>query len=193
MASDYGDDAGEKMIEDFVRFGERMGERAMYDRARRMRSAFENATVAARGAAGESAARDAPAEWAKLDMAEFQGIEDYAGIKEIIEAKLKAHAVDSAWFAEPATGREHLLFRVMDAKEVWLSFDELSRETDAACERAAANLAKREAREAAGTRDERPLEVRARQARAASSALEAEGPATRARPRGPRMQEVRAR
>ena len=149
MASDYGDDAGEKMIEDFVRFGERMGERAMYDRARRMRSAFENATVAARGAAGESAARDAPAEWAKLDMAEFQGIEDYAGIKEIIEAKLKAHAVDSAWFAEPATGREHLLFRVMDAKEVWLSFDELSRETDAACERAAANLAKREAREAA--------------------------------------------
>lgn len=88
MASDYGDDAGEKMIEDFARFGERMGERAMYDRARRMRSAFENATAATRGAAGEGDAREKPAEWAKLDMAEFQEIEDYAGIKGIIEAKL---------------------------------------------------------------------------------------------------------
>lgn len=193
MASDYGDDAGEKMIEDFARFGERMGERAMYDRARRMRSAFENATAAARGAAGEGDAREKPAEWAKLDMAEFQEIEDYAGIKEIIEAKLRAHAVDSAWFVEPATGREHLLFRVVGAREVWLSFDELSRETDAACERAAAELAKREAREAAGARDERPLEARARQARAAASALEAEGATTRAPSRGPRMQEVRAR
>ena len=124
-----------------------MGERAMYDRARRMRSAFENATAATRGAAGEGDAREKPAEWAKLDMAEFQEIEDYAGIKGIIEAKLRPHAVDSAWFVEPATGREHLLFRVADA----------------------------------------------RQARAAPSALEAEGATTRAATRGPRMQEVRAR
>ena len=124
-----------------------MGERAMYDRARRMRSAFENATAATRGAAGEGDAREKPAEWAKLDMAEFQEIEDYAGIKGIIEAKLRAHAVDSARFVEPATGREHLLFRVADA----------------------------------------------RQARAAASALEAEGATTRAATREPRMQEVRAR
>ena len=119
----------------------------MYDRARRMRSAFENATAATRGAAGEGDAREKPAEWAKLDMAEFQEIEDYAGIKGILEAKLRAHAVDSAWFVEPATGREHRLFRVADA----------------------------------------------RQARAAPSALEAEGATTRAATRGPRMQEVRAR
>lgn len=193
MASDYGDDAGEKMIEDFMRFGERMGERAMYRRAGQIRRAFENATGAAREAAGGNGAAEHPAEWAKLDMAEFQRIEDYAGIKEIIEEKLKAHGVDSAWFAEPATGREHLLFRIADAKEVWLSFDELSRETGAACERAAADLAKRDVREAAEARDERPLEVRAEQARAASSALEAEGATTRAPSRGPRMQEVRAR
>ena len=81
MASDYGDDAGEKMIEDFARFGERMGERAMYDRARRMRSAFENATAATRGAAGEGDAREKPAEWAKLDMAKFREIEGYDGVE----------------------------------------------------------------------------------------------------------------
>lgn len=147
MASDYGDDAGEKMIEDFMRFGERMGERAMYRRAEQIRRAFENATGAAREAAEGNGTAEHPAEWAKLDMAEFQEIEDYAGIKGIIEAKLRAHAVDSAWFVEPATGREHLLFRVADA----------------------------------------------RQARAAPSALEAEGATTRAATRGPRMQEVRAR
>ena len=194
MASDYGDDAGEKMIEDFARFGERMGERAMYERAHRIQRACENATrEAMRSAGGDAPEPSESPEWAKLDMAEFQEIEDYAGIKGIIEAKLRAHAVDSAWFVEPATGREHLLFRVADAREVWLSFDELSRETDAACERAAAELAKREAREAAGARDERPLEARAGQARAAASALEAEGATTRAATRGPRMQEVRAR
>ena len=147
MASDYGDEAGSKMIDDFMRFGERMGERAMYARAAQMQKAFRNATRSAQELSGDHApGGDAP-EWAKLDMAEFQEIEDYAGIKGIIEAKLRAHAVDSAWFVEPATGREHLLFRVADA----------------------------------------------RQARAAPSALEAEGATTRAATRGPRMQEVRAR
>ena len=173
MASDYGDDAGEKMIEDFMRFGERMGERAMYRRAEQIRRAFENATGAAREAAEGNGTAEHPAEWAKLDMAEFQGIEDYAGIKETIEEKLRTHGVDSAWFAEPATGCEHLLFRIADAKEVWLSFDELSRETDAACGRAAAELAKRDARAAARPRDGRPLAVRAEQARSASEAIEA--------------------
>ena len=143
MASDYGDDAGEKMIEDFALRGARGREGDVRPRE----ADAERATAATRGAAGEGDAREKPAEWAKLDMAEFQEIEDYAGIKGIIEAKLRAHAVDSAWFVEPATGREHLLFRVADA----------------------------------------------RQARAAASALEAEGATTRAATRGPRMQEVRAR
>ena len=193
MAGDYGDEAGEKMIDDFMRFGERMGERAMYRRAEQIRRAFENATGAAREAAEGNGTAEHPAEWAKLDMAEFRRIEGYDGIKATIETELRSRGVESAWFAEPATGCEHLLFRIADAKEVWLSFDELSRETDAACERAAANLAKRDARETAEARDERPLGVRAEQARAASSALEAEGATTRAATRGPRMQEVRAR
>lgn len=127
MASDYGDDAGEKMIDDFMRFGERMGERAMYRRAERLKLAFENATDKARGAAAADGGRAEPAEWAKLDMAESQKIEGYEGIKDIIEAKLRARSVDSAWFAEPGTGKEHLLFRIADAKEVWRSFDELPR------------------------------------------------------------------
>ena len=61
MASDYGDDAGEKMIDDFMRFGERMGERAMYRRAERLKLAFENATDKARGAAAADGGRAEPA------------------------------------------------------------------------------------------------------------------------------------
>ena len=80
MASDYGDEAGSKMIDDFMRFGERMGERAMYARASQMRQAFENATHEAQGVAGDAAEERSP-EWAKLDMHEFQRIED---CKEII-------------------------------------------------------------------------------------------------------------
>ena len=72
-----------------MRFGERMGERAMYRRAEQIRRAFENATGAAREAAEGNGTAEHPAEWAKLDMAEFQGIEDYAGIKETIEEKLQ--------------------------------------------------------------------------------------------------------
>lgn len=139
MSSDYGDEAGEKMLDNFTRFGERMGERAMYDRASRMQRAFQNATRSAREAGGGSSlpAREVSPEWAKLDMAEFQGIEDYDGIKGIIEDKLGAHGVESTWFPDPQTGKEYLLFRIADAREVWQSFDELAHETDSAKEKAA--------------------------------------------------------
>lgn len=137
MSSDYGDEAGEKMLDNFVRFGERMGERAMYDRASRMQRAFQNATHTAKEAAGKAdAAREESPEWAKLDMSEFQGIEDYEGIKGIVEDKLGSHGVESTWFPDPQTGKEYLLFRISDAREVWQSFDELAHETDAAKEKA---------------------------------------------------------
>lgn len=215
MASDYGDDAGEKMIEDFMRFAERMGERAMYERAHRIQRACENATRAAKRPAGG----DAP-EWAKLDMAEFQEIEGYDGIKATIEAELRFRGVESAWFADPKTGKEHLLFRIADAREVWESFDRLGREAGTAADRAAEALRARapegreasharEAREAGGGRssasrsgkeagspalsDDRPLEVRAENARGAAEALEAQRPTTRAAERGARPPKARAR
>ena len=102
-------------------------------------------------------------------------------------------SVDSAWFEDPGSGKEYLLFRISDVEEVCRSFDELSKEAGEACDRAAAGLAKLRAREAATGRDERPLAERAENARKASKALEAESATTRAATRGPRMQEVRAR
>lgn len=192
MASDYGDEAGSKMIDDFMRFGERMGERAMYTRASQMRRAFENATHDAKDIAGDTTEEQAP-EWAKLNMHEFQRIEDYDSIKGIIEDRLTEHGVTSAWFPDPETGKEYLLFRIADAQEVWKSFDELSRETDGACAKAAEKIKEQREKDRPRTRDERTLDERAEQAREASQALEAERSTSKAIAKDPRYQEVRAK
>lgn len=185
MASDYGDDSGEKMLDDFTRFGERMGEEAMRDRANRLHSAFEHAKS---HASEKGAPWNEPSEWAKLDMREFREIEGYGEIKEIIESKMRAHGVDTAWFEDKGNGKEYLLFRIADAQDVWRGFDELSKETEGAKERAAENLK----REVAGKRDGRPLDERAEQARRASDQLQRDG-GGRARERAPRPRRDRQR
>lgn len=193
MASDYGDEAGSKMIDDFMRFGERMGERAMYARAAQMQKAFRNATCSAQELSGDHApGGDAP-EWAKLDMREFQGIEDYDAIKGIIGDRLAAHGVGSTWFPDPETGKEYLLFRIADAREVWQSFDELSRETDDAAAKAAERIREQHDKNPSRDRDDRTLDERAEDAREAAKALEAERPTSRSRSIEPRFQEMRAK
>ena len=193
MASDYGDEAGSKMIDDFMRFGERMGERAMYARAAQMQKAFRNATRSAQELSGDHApGGDAP-EWAKLDMHEFQGIEDYDAIKGIIGDRLAAHGVGSTWFPDPETGKEYLLFRIADAREAWQSFDELSRETDDAAAKAAERIREQHDKNPSRDRDDRTLDERAEDAREAAKALEAERPTSRSRSIEPRFQEMRAK
>ena len=193
MASDYGDEAGSKMIDDFMRFGERMGERAMYARAAQMQKAFRNATRSAQELSGDHApGGDAP-EWAKLDMHEFQGIEDYDAIKGIIGDRLAAHGVGSTWFPDPETGKEYLLFRIADAREVWQSFDELSRETDDAAAKAAERIREQHDKNPSRDRDDRTLDEHAEDAREAAKALEAERPTSRSRSIEPRFQEMRAK
>ena len=105
-------------------------------------------------------------------MQEFQGIGDYDGIKGIIEDKLAAHSVSSAWFPDPETGKEYLLFRIADAKEVWQSFDELSRETDDACAKAAEKIRGQHEKEPSCDRDGRALDERAEDAREASAQMQ---------------------
>ena len=130
-----------------------------------MQKAFQNATRSAQEIAGVGSDEHEQPEWAKLDMQEFQGIGDYDGIKGIIEDKLAAHSVSSAWFPDPETGKEYLLFRIADAKEVWQSFDELSRETDDACAKAAEKIRGQHEKEPSRDRDGRALDERAEDAR----------------------------
>lgn len=165
----------------------------MYARAAQMQKAFRNATRSAQELSGDHApGGDAP-EWAKLDMHEFQGIEDYDAIKGIIGDRLAAHGVGSTWFPDPETGKEYLLFRIADAREVWQSFDELSRETDDAAAKAAERIREQHDKNPSRDRDDRTLDERAEDAREAAKALEAERPTSRSRSIEPRFQEMRAK
>ena len=165
----------------------------MYARAAQMQRAFQNATRSAQELTGDRMPEGDAPEWAKLDMQEFQGIEDYGAIKGIIEDRLAAHSVSSAWFPDPETGKEYLLFRIADAKEVWQSFDELSRETDDACAKAAEKIREQHEKDPSRGRDDRTLDERAEDAREASAALEAERSTTKALSKEPRFQEMRAK
>lgn len=175
MADDYGDDSGQKILDDLTRFAERMGAAAMIRRADGLHAALEHAKATTNQ--GKTRGGAAPVEYAKLDMHEFRALDD--GIKRIIEGKLKAHGVDAAWFADEQLGKEYLLFHVSDAQEVWQGLDELSRETESAKAKALERLG----REAERVRDERPLEERAKEARKASEALEGERGHARVRER----------
>lgn len=186
MASDFGDESGEKLFDFMVRFGERMGEDAMRRHAHKLQAAFKNAKS---GTQVEPKDTDAAIEWAKLDMHEFQEIEGYDEIKGIIETKLKSNGVEPAWFQDQAVGKEYLLFRIAEAQQVWNSLDELSRETEGAENRASEQLKK----DLDEKRDSRPLEEKAKEAREAADALEREVGKSRQRVRDPRFQETRTR
>lgn len=186
MASDFGDDSGEKMLNDFTRFAERMGEDAMRRRADEFRRACKNAKSAAKG--GKPAEAE-PSEWAKLDMREFQSIEGYDELKPIIDKKLDENGADHTWFTDPSSGKEYLLFKVRDAHEVWASFDQLEKESTAAEERAAKTAKREIGREAERHpekgRDERPLKDRAEDAVKASKRMERSDAGVRSRSRMP--------
>lgn len=192
MASDYGDESGEKMLDSFTRFAERRGEFAMRQRAYEFQRACKNATAFAKEQAGEHAGAEQDIEWAKLDMHEFRSLEDYQDFKEIIEAKLNAHGIEPNWFLDEQADREYLLFRVKDAREVWASFNELEQETEGVAERAA-EKAKERVQEKHLGKDGRPLEERAKQAREASKALEAEKAPWLERDRAERAIETRVK
>lgn len=180
MPSDYGDDSGEKMLDSAARIGERWGESALRRRAWKLQNACDKASDKAEAAAeapSESIEDPAPA-WAKLDMDDFQEGGDWDQTKRQIEAALRDHAVEPVWFEDPQSGRAQLLFRIEDARQVSDAFDDLG---------------ERIGREAAHPIDDRTLDERARQARQASDAIEAQRAASREREIGEIAREVGAR
>lgn len=191
MPEDFGDDSGEKMLDNFSRFAERAGIEAMRARADQISRACEHAKETA---SEKGAPWNEPTEWAKLDMREFQEIEGYDELKPIIGSKLDAHGAEHTWFQDEKAGKEYLLFRIKDVQEVWDSFDELSREITEAKERASEAARRDIDRNRSKKRDERPLEERADAARRASKELEREGNAkSREHVRSPRARKDRTR
>ncbi|MEF9877229.1 MAG: hypothetical protein RR842_12625 [Gordonibacter sp.] len=161
MASDFGDESGEKLFDWMLDVGERAGAQAMEDAASKLVSAL-------RKARGDAGLGDDEAKWARLDMAEFKEIEDYATIREIIDAQL-----DKAGVAHELSmqgDKELLVFKVEDTPKVDKVFADMIEGAKGALGRA--KVARSEFREKQKGRDEQPLDERSQQAREASAAHE---------------------
>lgn len=164
MASDYGDEAGEKLFDWMLRMGQDASQDAIRASAERLKSAIRNL----RGQIDEpltEAEREDVRDYARLNLSEFEELPDYASLREIIEARLDAAAIEHD--IANIDGHDHLIFKMEDAPEVDEAFKELEREADEACDRA---VKERE-------RDEEPLEQKAAAAREASHAYQAAGKA----------------
>ena len=92
MASDYGDEAGEKLFDWMLRMGQDASQDAIRASAERLKSAIRNL----RGQIDEpltEAEREDVRDYARLNLSEFEELPDYASLREIIEARLDAAAI----------------------------------------------------------------------------------------------------
>lgn len=162
MPSDFGDESGEALVEWASRVAGLSGDVAARRMALRLAASLERARDRASGGP-EAPGEAAGAPWARLDMEDFRELEGYGQVRAAIDAKLTAAQVRHEFFSDGEAGREYLLFPVADAGRVSRAFDELAakaREVDGGGP-------------GGGSRDARPLEERAAQARDAAAAIEA--------------------
>lgn len=114
MASDFGDESGEKLFDWLLRIGQDAGEQAMLQSADKLASAFRKTREGIDGEA-KAAASDVR-EWAKLDMKDFAELPQYESLKEIISGELASRGIEHV-FAEEA-GSDFLVFKAKDVHEI---------------------------------------------------------------------------
>ena len=173
MASDYGDEAGERLIDWMLRIGQDSSQEAMANGAKRLKEAIHNIR-------GKVTSDQIPAEdqkqRVKLNLSEFQDLPEYPTIKDVITKRLDFAAID--YEIADVDGKDYLIFPVDAAPEVDEVFANLERDIDVALEKAISELDlsqekridnehKRE-NKATLNRDEEPLAEKAEAAKAAS-------------------------
>ena len=114
MASDFGDESGEKLFDWFLRMGQDMSEEALRASAERLKGAIQNLRGNLEDAAPQQ--DEELREFARLDMSEFEELPDYESLKAIIGERLDDAAIEHD-FAK-VDGHDHLVFRIADAPEV---------------------------------------------------------------------------
>ena len=171
MASDFGDESGEKLFDWMLRMGQDAGQDAIRASAERLRGAIRNL----RGQIDENdqCEKSDVREFARLNMSEFEELPDYATLKEIIESRLDEAAIEHDFVK--VDGHDHLVFRVAAAPEVDEVFANLDKDVNRACELAC----EQKEHDLTEQRDTEPLEQKAEAAKAASKAAQQSKEATR--------------
>ena len=201
MAEDFGDEAGQKLVDWATRIamyqvrigGPSAGERAMRDAAEQLTKALEAARDSLRDPASAEVRTDGPAlpEWAKLDLHEFQGLEGYDEIRSAIDIRLTSSSVEHALYEEG--GHAYLLFRSQDAPQVADCFDSLATQAREAADRAAERVREQHRDVEHGDRDREPLEQRAQRARESAEAISGGEASERDLSRGAQRREERSK
>lgn len=173
MPSDFGDDSGEKMVDWMLSVGQDAGDSVMVASAEKLKGAFRKARAGSTvlGEAGpgdESEIEGKTPEWARLSMKDFEELPEYASLREIIDKSLDKAAVEHDFYAGK-DGREWLLFKVEDARDVSEVFRQLEDQADKAIDLSLQRRGKTREQ----VRDEESLDARAKNAREASKAIDA--------------------
>lgn len=201
MAEDFGDEAGQRLVDWAARYamyqarvgGPAHGERAMREAAEQLAKALEDARDLLRDPSSAEVQTDVPAlpEWAKLDLHEFQQMEGYEEIRSAIDAKLTSSSVEHALYEEG--GRAYLLFRSQDAPRVADCLDSLAGQARQAADIAAERMREQARERGHDDRDREPLEQRAQRARESAEAISHGGEPEREATRGAQRREERSK
>lgn len=167
MPSDFGDESGEKLFDWILRVGQDASEAALLSSAERLKGAFRSARGEISEVGGSAIGEEQAPQWAKLRLAQFQDLPEYATIKEAIDSKLSSQKIEHDFFTDES-GRDFLLFRVEDAPDVSDAFKDLEEQTDKAVDKALEQRGK----DRLQVRDAESLDERAAAARSASAALD---------------------
>ena len=143
MADDFGDDSGDKLLDWSIRLIIEHGRTRAYSHTNRFATALRNAQgqLGADGATPISieAIKDSP-DGGKLDLAEFEGIEGWEQLREVIGDELEGRGIAHEWFTDEPAGKQYLLFRTEDARGLSDAFGALAERAEAAQERAVAAI-----------------------------------------------------
>ena len=158
MATDFGDESGEKLFDWMLRVGQEAGQEALAKSAKGLAEAIRNTCADIEKTFGAQRDEAKAPEWAKLSMREFDGLPEYETLADMISAQFKKDGVEHA-FANEGENR-FLVFKVNEAPAVAQAFKRIEEAIPDTCERAKESLAKVE-----------PLKERATRARAAAEEI----------------------
>ena len=137
MADDFGDDAGDKLLDWSIRIMVERGRHHAYASSSKLAGALRNAQGRVMESSGapmpEAVEREG---WAKLDLHEFTGIDGWNDLKEIMGKDLAARGIVHEWFEDASDGRRYLLFRTAEAKDLSDAFGNLADRVEKAHEQA---------------------------------------------------------
>lgn len=158
MATDFGDESGEKLFDWMLRVGQEAGQDALAKSAKGLAEAIRSTCADIEKTFGAQRDEAEAPEWAKLSMRQFDGLPEYETLADMVSAQLKKEGVEHAFANEG--GRRFLVFKANEAPSVAQAFRRIEDSIPEACERAKGALAKGE-----------PLKERAARARAAAEQI----------------------